>query len=685
MSFNKEKLYELLPAHHRVRDQEVKIQLGTKEGPLEELLGVLAEQISVLEENLNQLYDDQFIETAADWVVPYIGDLIGTRLVQDINDGLFSQRAEVANTIAYRRRKGTAVVIEQLARDITGWSANVVEYFLLLACTQYLNHIRPNNKFTLDLRDHSLLQNINKPFDKSSRSLDVRKIDVKRGKYNIPNIGIHLWRINCYSVSKMNAYKVDDRRYIFDALGNDTALFNLPKTEKNISELAKLSNVPRMIARKEFSDNPDQFYGPDSSVLIYVNDIPVIPEEINPTLQIDDLISICNLKDTDDLSSWNNLPVDKIAIDPELGRIAFPSSQPPPENVQVSYYHGFPASLGGGEYVRGHSMDESIQPVFTVPGDFNTIQEALNAITGSGVVEITENRVFAEDLNINLAENAKVEIRSANRIRPVLAVENEITIVGGSSSDLIFNGIVIHGGRLFVPDNSANEIATVSIRHCTLVPGALNSIGTILAQPNQPRIENELPNLKLTIERTVTGSIRAVDGSIVHIFDSIVDASDQTEVAFSAPDGLSAGAELSVENATIIGKLHTIAMTLVSNTILDAQLAVGDIWTSPVKAKRLQKGCIRYSYYPKGSSVPKAFNCLSKAGLVPVFTSIIYGNPGYCQLSSRCSSEIRNGADNGSEMGVYNHLLQPLREKNLKTRLKEYLRFGMDAGIFYAS
>ena len=30
-----------------------------------------------MEENLEQLYDDLFIETCADWVVPYIGDLIG--------------------------------------------------------------------------------------------------------------------------------------------------------------------------------------------------------------------------------------------------------------------------------------------------------------------------------------------------------------------------------------------------------------------------------------------------------------------------------------------------------------------------------------------------------------------------------------------------------------------------------
>jgi hypothetical protein len=36
-------------------------------------------------------------------------------------------------------------------------------------------------------------------------------------------------------------------------------------------------------------------------------------------------------------------------------------------------------------------------------------------------------------------------------------------------------------------------------------------------------------------------------------------------------------------------------------------------------------------------------------------------------------------------MGVFHDLFQPQRESNLRTRLKEYLRLGLDAGIFYVS
>ena len=133
-----EKLYNLLPALYRIRDAE-------QGGALKALCDVIAEEIAVLRENLDQLYDDQFIETCAEWVAPYIGDLIGYRPLHGVTARTLSARAEVANTIAYRRRKGTATVLEQLARDVTGWNARAVEFFQWLETSQYMNHIRPAN------------------------------------------------------------------------------------------------------------------------------------------------------------------------------------------------------------------------------------------------------------------------------------------------------------------------------------------------------------------------------------------------------------------------------------------------------------------------------------------------------------------------------------------------------------
>ena len=42
-------------------------------------------------------------------------------------------------------------------------------------------------------------------------------------------------------------------------------------------------------------------------------------------------------------------------------------------------------------------------------------------------------------------------------------------------------------------------------------------------------------------------------------------------------------------------------------------------------------------------------------------------------------------AEDGGEMGAYHHLLAQQRVANLQVRLDEYLRFGLEAGIFFVS
>src|SRR5262245_51654465 len=220
MALDADTLYNLLPATYRVRDAD-------QGEPLRALIAVLADQALALEENLEQLYDDQFIETCAEWVAPYIGDLIGYRSLYGVAPRVGSPRAESANTIGFRRRKGTAAMLEQLARDVTGWDARAVEFFQLLATTQYMNHIRKQPTATPDLRKWEPLERIATPFDQLAHTADVRRIASSRGKHNIPNIGLFLWRLKSYELRRSPAFKLDDRRHMFSPLGNDTPLFNL--------------------------------------------------------------------------------------------------------------------------------------------------------------------------------------------------------------------------------------------------------------------------------------------------------------------------------------------------------------------------------------------------------------------------------------------------------------------------
>lgn len=752
MSFDTEKLYSLLPIVYRIRDAELAERMGglltqseqvelqnlrslstasAKEakrrheleaklecGPLKSLLSVIAEQSAVLEDNLEQLYEDFFIETCAEWVVPYIGDLVGAKGISAYPGASFTERAFIANTMAYRRRKGTLAVIEQLARDLTDWDASVVEYFQLLATTQYMNHIRRDNLSFANIGSSKLLEYVNTPFDKLARTADVRRIEPRRGKYNIPNIGIFLWRLGSYSVTNAPAYYFGDGRYLFDVLGKDTQLYTNPQTEDEISHVAEPINVPMPLSRRVLHRYLDAYYGLDEkgkakSILLSEPDLTDLnkfkPIAINR-------ITICDLSDTTDangevvtdvngLAVWAHSPIDKIALDPVLGRIAFPVAGLPstPLALHVSYHFGFSAQMGGGEYDREPTFVGSGVKVM-VPGDEPLIQDALDQIDGSGgIVEISESELFFEtsQININSTDKKTIELRASEGCRPVLAPSGDVTITGTDESEVTINGLVI-AGRIRIPalnaDGDENKLRRLRLRHCTLVPGSilkLESIGInpsieVPAQSTAPKLLIESPGITVEIDNCIIGSIRAVHSSQVIIRDSIVDASGATEIAFAGLADDEPGAPLTIKNSTIIGKVFTRTMALVSNTIFYAELAAGDSWKAPVLAERLQQGCVRFSYVPPASRLPRLYQCqpskLQDATRVrPAFTSLRYGDAAYCQLSNACAIEITQGADDQVEMGAFHNLYQRRREANLRAALDEYLRFGLEAGIFYAS
>jgi len=731
MSFDLERLYELLPAIYRLRDIELarrnpeslnaaerkelqglqslfnsnspltepqfkrfqELEDKQQRGPLKALLSVIAEQVAVLEEDLAQAYDDQFIETCAEWVVPYIGDLIGARGLFVFPGAQFSQRAQVANTLAYRRRKGTASVLEQLARDLTGWDASVVEYFQLLATSQYLNHLRPENLSFADLRHSEQLDYLNTPFDRTAHTADVRNIESRRGRYNIPNVGIFLWRLGSYSITAAPAHRLDDRRYFFDALGKDVQLYNHPEVEVEITHLAEPINVPMPTSRRVLDRHLETYYGRGKSILIYRDDQEVAGAAGSPpVLKITDLIRVCDLSDLTDafgnVTGWAHMPEDRIAIDPALGRIAFPSNQPPPQRVRVTYHYGFSAEMGGGEYEREIDPADKVIKVPSPQGP--TLQAALAALITeltndpqltSGAVQI-EKPVSAATSDyhtlpgsVNVPAGKKIMLRAADEHRPVLLLSGDLDITGGAEAELELNGLLISGGGLRVPAGG-NRLHALRLAHCTLPP----------TPSAAPGIVARSPNVRIEIDRCILGPIRADAGARVCLTGSIMDAGADTALAYAGNIGQQSGATLVAINTTIIGRVYTVMMELASNTIFFAAPAVG----APVSAEVLQEGCVRFCYVPPGSRLPRLFKCqpqtLAEAARVrPIFTSLRYGDAGYCQLNVRASEKIKRGADDEAEMGAFHDLYQPQRIANLRTRLDEFLRFSLEAGIFEAS
>src|SRR3954453_23174450 len=137
-------LAALLPPWHLLRDSE--------EGePLRALLAVIAEQLDRVRDGVEQGYEDLFVETAAPWVLPYLGDLVGYRTLPGyervLTTGLhdvgrealaeaIAPRADVAATVASRRRKGTLHLLEEISEQVAGWPARAVELSRLVAQNQ---------------------------------------------------------------------------------------------------------------------------------------------------------------------------------------------------------------------------------------------------------------------------------------------------------------------------------------------------------------------------------------------------------------------------------------------------------------------------------------------------------------------------------------------------------------------
>jgi hypothetical protein len=72
-----------------------------------------------------------------------------------------------------------------------------------------------------------------------------------------------------------------------------------------------------------------------------------------------------------------------------------------------------------------------------------------------------------------------------------------------------------------------------------------------------------------------------------------------------------------------------------------------------------------------------------EARVHPAFVTLIYGQAGYGMLRPETDQALLTGADNGSEIGAMNHLFNAQRLTNLYTRFKEYLRYGLEAGVIF--
>jgi hypothetical protein len=707
MSTASDRLYKLLPAIHRWRDSE-------QGQPLRALLAIIDSELAAVEADIAGLYENWFIETCDEWVVPYLGDLLGVRGLNIIQATAFSQRAYVANTLYYRRRKGTLQVLEELAGAVTGWPAQAVEYFELLQTTQYLNHLRPYNT-TPDLRDSNRLNLLDRPFDSLPHTAEVRHINSRRGKYNISSVGLFLWRLQNYPLLQVTPRQAEAPHaygYHFSPLGNPAPLFNAPAQPGAPAEQlvpAPIRPLDFYLDLKTYQEKSgavskpppnSRYYGPERSLNIIKDGVQVPPGDI-----------LCQ-----NLSTWKRPPAGKVGVDVVLGRCAFAAGEEPTRSLTVSYNYGFSADIGGGPYDRRPRLAEITDPIqeFKVGTGqtYDTLSAALEAWTLSGkpgVIRIYDSATYEAGPAILLPKNGWLTIDAENGQRPTLRQAAPLMVTSAATAAeetaaFTLSGLLVEGSL------EVSGKLNVSITDCTLVPGlALDEEGNPKEAGKASIVVSgtDVTDLQINLDHSITGPL-ALSGECqgLLIRDSIVTApvpkgaAEPVRAALAADAGAAeAGPVTTLERVTLFGKVFVKELSLASETI----------FVQPVKAERRQKGCMRFSYLPDGSETPRRYRCQPDLAVAerqkvldvvklpakerdeivrrvrPQFTSSRYGEAAFAQLSGSCACEIKTGSEAGSEMGVFSLLQQPQRLANINIALDEYLRFGLEAGIFFVT
>ena len=541
-----DKLWKLLPAVYRAQDTDD----FNANGPLREMVNRLGAQSAILRRGIDRMWDDQSIETCDDWIIPYIGALLDVNLVSSLDAR--GQRLDVAKTIYYRRRKGTVAILEEIASDITGWDAKVVEFFRRLGRTRHgldppigLASSGPDVASLqlaegliggltgtgiggfADLRNACGATKAHSAFDEFFHTADVRQGQGRSGWYGIPRLGVFLWRLLSLPVGPATPVPVlgCPDWYTFDPTGRDIPLFGQARHSNTFGDAW-------------VSPTEAQLPTPISQALL-VNDLAATPSVLYPGA-----LSVAQFLASP--PEVNVLPAASVILRPQRGRFQVSAGSPPlPGEVVASYCYGFPSEIGAGPYDRrvGSLAITAPAPAVTYSGG----SVALTVLPGGGTVTFADSLTYdgIGDVTVEDALTLRAGIRQRPLIRQPRA-GTPVTLTGTPGSSLTLDGAFLSGGDVVLQ----GSFDAVTLSCCTLDPGsegaesvsppaapfALAADGRELV-PTRLWIEASITTL--TVDRCVLGPIRTRGSGLVEtlsISNSVVQSIPTSSGAAIVPE-----------------------------------------------------------------------------------------------------------------------------------------------------
>ena len=178
------------------------------------LLGSIEEQWLLLAADVDRVLDDAFPDSAADWALPYLGQLLG------LPPG--AGRAEIGSATALRRRRGTPSALEDFASVVTGWPARATEGWQSTVWCQQLGHpVRRTASLSMRAGEHLLI----------GTQLDPARRSVTPGGPDHPAAAtatVFPWQVYRYDATQVCPLS-GTRRFAFHPLGLPAPLYLQPQ------------------------------------------------------------------------------------------------------------------------------------------------------------------------------------------------------------------------------------------------------------------------------------------------------------------------------------------------------------------------------------------------------------------------------------------------------------------------
>jgi hypothetical protein len=730
------KLWQLLPAVYRAMDGAV----PNVPGPLQELVNRIGAQTATLRRSIDRLWENQSIETCDDWVVPYIGDLLATRLVSCLDAR--AQRLDVANTIYYRRRSGTLGVLEELAFDIAARDAHAVEFFRRLARTRHQFDLPIGNVFTAAA-----------PAWARSTTYTVGQV-VANGPngYRCVTAGTSVgsgtggtgptgsgtsitdgsvtWAFVdpvgslvpavieglAGAASHTPAGGFADLRNAYAAASTDTPFDEFAHTADlragvqsagwyNISHLGVfiwwLQSFPIVNATPvsngkspacltfDPSGRKIPLFAPRSRIAsTSFGDNWVAPDEWDLPVAVRNVL-------------WNAYPDqlygsglafsvgllaggtssalkrDAVRIQPEAGVFSFVGT-PPTGTIVTSYNFGFMSQIGAGGFPERLLTTIDQPAAVTKVGGGSGLAGALGGISAAATVEITDSLTYAGPTVLALPA-ATVVLRAQDLARPMIrgAGGGATWTITGAGNDLVLQGMWLQGADLVL----AGTFANVRLRLATIDPGTSGS-GT---PPYSVAIDGmQLAPAHLWIDGTITTLTleRCITGPIRTRNKGLVEQITATDSIIQAIPTV--GTDFALQ--TTSGEVSLARTTVLGKTAVHRLDASECILDDVATVDDTQHGCVRFSAYAQGSRLHAPYRSVTVPPVGPLFVSRRFGTPSFARLTRladnaivapQTGDTILGGAQNGSEMGAFCGENIAPEKRGLVIKFEEYAPLGV--------